>query len=90
MLASAESLEGVFSVIGNGGIDVNSIDLRIGQQRVVIRVALGNAKLVPNLIQRIRIALTERHNVRIRVTLINGNKLGTKAETDDGDAGMLD
>lgn len=86
VLAGAQGFEGVFGVIGDGGVDVDGVDVWIREKGVVVGVAFGDAKLVAYLIQGIRIALAEGDDIGIWMALVDGNELGAEAEANDRDA----
>ena len=64
---------------------MDRIDIRISEQLVEIRVSLCHPKRITNRIQLLSGALADRVHVRVRMALVNGDKLGSKTETDDSD-----
>ena len=86
MLSRFERLNGKWSVAGYWRVDVHRIDIRVLQQLLVRRVSLRqlDAKLIANLIKRIVAPLANGRDASTWVFLINGNELGSKAESDEG------
>ena len=76
-------------MVRNGRIYVNSIDLGIFEQFFVIGKSFGNPVLIGNFIKAILIPLTNSYDLRIWVALVNGNELGSKTETDNGNSGIF-
>ena len=76
-------------MVRNGRIYVNRIDLGIFEQFFVIGKSFGNPVLVGNFIKAILIPLTNSYDLRIWVALVNGNELGSKTETDNGNSGIF-
>ena len=72
-------------VIGNRRVDVDRIDIRIFEQLLVIGVASFHSEGVANGIQLLFRPLADGVHVRIWVTLINGNELGSEPEANYGD-----
>ena len=63
-------------------VDVNEVDVFVSQHFVIGAVTLVDPKLVAALLQFRRIASADGCNVGIRMSLVNRNELGTKAESD--------
>ena len=72
-------------VIGDGGIDMDGIDLGIGEKIGVVRVALFNAVFVADLVELGFGALADGCHFSVRVALVDGDEFGAEAETDDCD-----
>jgi len=86
MLSSAQGFERLGGVIGNRGIDVNRVDLRIAEHVIVIQVALGHSVTVSARVQTRPVPAANRRHFGIGVPLINGNKLRTEPESGDTDS----
>ena len=84
VLAGAQGFDGLRCVIGNRRVDVNGINLRIGQQFFVIRVAFRDTELVGHGVHFRLIAPTHRDEVGVGMRLVDGNKLCAKTEADEG------
>ena len=72
-------------VIGDGGIDVDGIDLGISEEIGVVCVALFNAVFVADLVELGFGALADGGQFSVRVTLVDRDEFSTKAEADDCD-----
>ena len=72
-------------VIGNGGVDVDGVDVRVLEQLVEIVVPVLHAKRVADRIQFCAGALADGVHVGARMPLVDGNKLGAEAQPDYGD-----
>ena len=89
MLPGLQGRNRMRRMIRNRGINMNRIDLRISQESVVIIIALFDAILISDFIQgRLRPLANSRH-IGVRMTLINGDKLGTKSQPDNRDINIL-
>jgi hypothetical protein len=76
-------------MIRDGGVDVDEVNLWILKDFVEIGVPLRDPKLIPGLVQFMLIAATYSGDIGIGMTLIDGNELGTKTETNHGDIELL-
>ena len=90
MLAGAKGGEGVFGVVWDGGVDVDGVNVRIGENVGVVGVALFDAELVADFVEQFGITLADRAHLRIGMALVDGDELGAEAEPDDGDARFCD
>ena len=90
MLASAKGRKGVLGVVRDRSVDVDGVNVRIGEDVCVVLIALLDAELVADLLERFGIALADRGHLGIGMALVDGNEFGTEAEADDGDAGFCD
>ena len=72
-------------VVGDGGIDVDGIDLGIGEEIGVVRVALFDAVFIANLVEMGFVALADGDQFGVWVALVDGDEFGAEAETDDCD-----
>ena len=84
MLAGAQGLDGLRRVIGDRRVNMNRINLGIGQQLFVIRVALGDGELVGHGVHLRLVAPTHRDEVGVGMRLVDGNKLCAETEADEG------
>jgi uncharacterized protein involved in tellurium resistance len=77
--------DGVGGVVGDGGIDMNGIDLgdRRGDRRSPCSVF--NAVFVADRVELGLGALADGGQFGVRMALVNGNEFGAEAETDDCD-----
>ena len=82
VFASIKCLQGHPRVVVDRAVDVNEVDVFVGQHFVVGRVTLVDPKLIATLLQFRRIASADRRNVGIRMSLVDRNELGPKAEPD--------
>jgi len=80
----------VLGVVRNGRVDVDGVNVRIGEDVGVVGVALFDAELVADFVEQFGIALADRAHLRIGMALVDGDEFGAEAETDDGDAGFAD
>ena len=85
VLASLEGGDGLLGVIGNGGVDVDGVDRGISEDVFEIGVALFDAIFIADLVERGFGALTNGHEIGVRMALVNGDEFGTEAEADDCD-----
>src|SRR6516165_2777037 len=76
-------------MIGDRRIDVDEIDLRVGEHVFVFRVALVDLEEIADLLELGGRALADGVYVGIRVALVNRDELGAEAEADDGDIDLL-
>jgi hypothetical protein len=88
VFACAQCREGVLGVIWNRRVDVDCVNVRIGEDVGILLIALFDTELVADLFEGFGIPLADRGHFRIRMALIDGYEFGTEAETDDGDAGF--
>ena len=72
-------------VIGNGGVDVDGVDVRVLEQLVEIVVPVLHAKRVADCIQFFAGALADGIHVGAGMALVDGNKLRAEAQPDYGD-----
>ena len=84
VLAGAQGPDGLRRVIGDRRVNVNRINLRIGQQFFVIRVALGDGELVGHGVHLRLVAPTHGDEVGVGMRLVDGNKLCAETEADEG------
>ena len=85
VFARPEGLEGLRSVVGNGGVDVDGVDLGILEELVIVGVAFFYIELVGQLVHLLLVASADGDEVHVRVGLVDGDELGSEAEPDDGD-----
>ena len=76
-------------VIGNRRVDVDEIDLGIGQHVVVFGVARGDAEGVADLVQLRLVPLADGVHVGMRMGLVDRNELGPEPQTDDRHVDLL-
>jgi hypothetical protein len=62
-------------------VDVNKVNIFVGQYFIVGCVSFVDPELVAALLQFRRIATADRCNVRIRMSLIDRNELGPEAKS---------
>ena len=86
VLAGLQRLNGLLGVERNRRVDVDRVDVRVLQQLGVIGVALLDPEGVADGVQLLLIALADRDRHRIRVSLVDGDELGAKAEPDERNA----
>src|SRR5205823_2147093 len=79
-----EGRDGLRSMIGNGAVDMHEIDLGVGEHVLVFGITLGHAESFADHVQLSFGALTDGVHVGTGMALINGNKLGPKAQTNNG------
>ena len=72
-------------MVGDCGIDVDGIDLGIGEEIGVVRVALFNAVFVADLVELGFGALADGGQFSVRVALVDRDEFGAEAEADDCD-----
>ncbi len=84
VLARFQGHDAVLGVIANRGVDVHRVHIGVGQHVFIGGVASagGHIELVRQLVEARFIALAQGHDFGIRVRLINGDELGTKAQSD--------
>lgn len=70
-------------MVGNRRIDVNSVNFRVLQQRFVVRVSLGHAKRVADLVQLRFVAPANPDHLDKGMRLMDGNKFRSKTQPDD-------
>ena len=85
MFAGFEGLDGLLGVVGNRGVDVDGVDLRIAEEFVVIGVAFGNAEGLLDGFQFFGVALADGDEIGVGMGLKDRNEFGAETETDDGD-----
>ena len=68
---------------------MDRVDLGIPEEFVVIGVALRNAEGVLDGLEFLRVALADREEIGVGVSLIDRNELGAEAESDDGEVDFL-
>ena len=85
VFSGLQGCDGLFSMIGDGRIDVNGIDVRIGEEVVVALVALLDPEFVAHFIEGGLGALANCHQFSSGVALIDGDEFGAKTEADDCD-----
>ena len=85
VLARLQRLDRLPAVIGDRRVDVDGVDLRIGEQVVVGGVAFFDAELVADFVELRLGPLADGGHVRLRVALVDGDELGSEAEPDDCD-----
>ena len=89
VLAGLEPGQALAGVVGDGRVDVDGVDLGIGQHVVELRVALGDAERVAQLVELLLAALADGVHLGLRMVLIDGNELGPKTQTHDRHANLL-
>ena len=89
MLARAQGFERLRGVIGDGGVDVHGINLRILKQLVVISVALLDIELVGHRVHLCLVASANSNEVGIRMRLVDGDEFGAEPKADDGNIESL-
>ncbi len=89
MLARAQGFERLRRVIGDGGVDVHGINLRILQQLIVIGVALLDIELVGHRVHLRLIAAADSDEVGIRVRLVDGDEFRAEPKAGDGNIESL-
>ncbi len=70
-------------MVGNGAVDVDEIDIRIGQYLPEIRVPRGNAEPISDLVQLAFRALADRRDLDVRMRLIDRNELCPEAKSNE-------
>ncbi len=82
MFSGIEGLERHPGVIGNRAVDVHVIDIRIGQDRIVVLVATFDPELIGRLVQFLFITSAQGDDLCIGMGLVDRNELGAESETD--------
>ncbi len=82
VLAGIECFQRHPSMISDGAVDVHALDFRISQHGVEVGEASVDAKLVTRLVQFCLVASANRHDVSVRVSLIDRNELRPEAQAD--------
>ena len=85
VLAGLERRYRLPGMIGNGGVDVDRVDVRVFKQPVEIVVPILDAKRVADRIQFFAGALADGVHVGARMPLVDGNKLRAESQPDYGD-----
>ena len=62
---------------------MDSVDFRILEKFVVVRKPLFDSELVADFVQRVRIAMGNRNDLSVWMALVDRDKLGSEAKTDD-------
>ncbi len=88
MLAGLERSHRLPGVIGDRRVDVDGLDVGVPEQLVEVGVAPGDAESVADGIQLLLRSLTDGVQVGLGMTLVDGNKLRPKAETDEGNVNL--
>ena len=70
-------------MIWNGCIDMNSINIWILKQFIIIAITCFDTKLVSNLIERLLVTLTDCIHIRVWMLLVDRDEFCTKPETND-------
>src|SRR5579872_2420672 len=73
-------------MIGNRAVDVDEIDVRIGQDGAEIGISPGDAEPFAHLIQPALRPLAYGGNFRFRMRLIDRNELRTESEANEADS----
>ena len=89
VLAGLEGGEALGGVVGDRRVDVNGVDVGVGEELVVVGVADFDAETVAALLQPLFGAATDGGHLRVGVVLVDRDELGAEAEADDGDADLL-
>ncbi len=69
-------------VRSDGGVDVDGIELRIGEQRLVAVETPLHAELIAHLLQALLVALADRVHLGVRMPLVDGDELDAESEAD--------
>ncbi len=88
VFAGAQGLDGLRGVIGDGRVDVHGLDLRIGEQLVVVLITFFDSEVVGDFVELLAVALADGDETGVRMRLINGDELCAEAEPDDGDVDL--
>ena len=83
VFAGLERGDGHGSVIRDRAVDVDEIDLGVGQHLIVARVAPLDVELVADLVELRLGSLADRVNLSVCVGLVDGYELGSEAKSDD-------
>ena len=83
VLAGLQRGDRLRRMIGNRRVDVDGIDVRIGEERVVVGVARLDAEPIAARVELLPIAAADRIHFGIRMALINRDEFRAKAQTDD-------
>ena len=81
--------DGVFGVIRDCGVEVDGIDVGIGEDLLESGVALFDAVFIADFVEGGFGALADGGQFSSRVALVNGDEFGSKTEADDCDAKRL-
>ncbi len=86
MLARLERRHHLVGVQLQRGVDVDDVDVRVGEHRIVVGVADVDPELVADFVELGLGALADRVHLGVGVALVDGDELGTEFEPDDTDA----
>jgi hypothetical protein len=76
-------------VVGNGRVDVNGIDIRVGEDLFELGIADIDLPVITALLQLVGVALADGVAVGVGVLLPDGDELGSESEADDCDVDFL-
>jgi hypothetical protein len=79
----------MLGVIGDGGVEVDGVDVGISEDICVVGVAFFDAIFVADFIERGFGALANGGHFCLGVTLVDGDEFGSESKSDDGDANGL-
>ena len=82
VLARLQRRDRLRRVIGDRAVDVDEVDVRIGEQLAEVGVAPGDLKPVADLVQPALRPLADRRDFGFRMRLIDGDELRTEAKPD--------
>ena len=83
VLARLQRCDCLGSMIGNRAVDVDEINVRIGQNLAKIGVASGDAEPIADFVQPALRSLADRRDLGFRVRPIDRNELRTKTKPDE-------
>ncbi len=85
VLAGVECLQRHPSVVGDRAVDVDKVDIGVGQHVFVTGVAFGDAESLADLVQFRFVAAAQGNDIRLRVCLVDGEELGAEPEANHRD-----
>ena len=80
MLTCLQCCDRLRTMIWNGCIDMNSVDIWILKQLIIIAITCFDTKLVSNLIERLLVTLTDCIHIRVWMLLVDRDEFCTKPE----------
>src|SRR5436190_11871631 len=89
MLAGPQCRDRLWSVVCNWRVDMNGVDVRVCQERLVIRVAGLHPEPVAAVVELLPIAPADRVHFGGWMPLVNRDELRTEAEAHNCDTNLL-
>jgi hypothetical protein len=84
VLAGFQRRDRLRRVIGNRGIDVDRVHVRIGEQRRIVGVARFDAESIAAGVELLLVAPANRVHFGIRVALVNRDEFRAESQADNG------